>query len=310
MTEQKVIAPKKLQEVKKLLDLMKKYNVVALAHVANMPANSLHKLRTMLRGEVVIHMTKKRLLQIALKSCGKPNLDQLGKLETGITTVLFTNMNPFTLAKYLKDKAIKGPAKPGDIAPQDIVIPAGDTKIGPGPIISDFNQHLKLPTLIKNGTIHIRTDTVTHTAGSVINEKAAQLLTRLGVEPMMIEMGLYLAWENGEVLTDEVLHVNLEAYLNRFITGVAIANGLASELPIFIPEILPFYIGKAVTKAIILDAVITGKEIARPKAAVPEAASDKKDKKEKIDKEDKDKDVEAKKSDDENMGAGISSLFD
>lgn len=324
MLRNRTVSPKKLEEVKIISDLIKKYNVIGLAHLTKMPAKSLHNLRGQLRGDVVIHMTKKKLFQRAFKDAGKENLNELGNMANGITGLLFTNMNPIKLAKYLKSKAVKGPAKGGDLAPNDIMVQAGDTKISPGPIISEINQSLKVQTLIKNGTIHIRADTVTHKKGEVINEKAAQLLARLGIEPMTIEMDFYAAWENGEIISDAVLHMDDEKLIKDFVLGaaqglnIALSLGvitdetvspliqkaaresiaLGMELPIIIEDLMPQYIQKASAEATVLNNTAFGVA-----SSSTSAADSKQEKKE-------EKKAEKSKSDDENMGEGISNLFD
>jgi large subunit ribosomal protein L10 len=273
-------------------------------------------------------MTKKRLFKRALDEADKPNLHELGQKANGITALLFTNMNPIKLASYLKSKAVKGPAKPGDIAPSDILVLAGDTKIAPGPVISDLNQHLKVPTMIKNGTIHIRQDTITHKQGDVITDKAALLLTRLGIEPVTIELDFYAAWENGEVIPDAVLHMDVNEIINNFKIGAAqglnlainmgilipetiipltqkairTAINVAMEMPIFIPDLLKNYIQKAVAQANSVNSSAFGL-VAQPKPTSVKTASSKS---EKI----SDKDADKKQSDDEIMGDGLSSLFE
>jgi large subunit ribosomal protein L10 len=327
MIRKRAVSPKKLEELKYIRELINKYNVVGLVHLTKMPAKSLHSLRTQLRGDVVIHMTKKRLFKRALDDANKPNLHELGQKATGITALLFTNMNPIKLASYLKSKAVKGPAKPGDISPSDILVLAGDTKIAPGPVISDLNQHLKVPTMIKNGTIHIRQDTITHKKGDVISDKAALLLTRLGIEPMTIELDFYAAWENGEVIPDAVLHMDVNQIIDNFRIGAAqglnlavnlglltpetvipltqkairTAINVAMELPVFMPDLLKNYIQKAVTQANSVNSAAFGIAAIPTSTAVKTASS----KPEKI----SDKDADKKKSDDEIMGDGLSSLF-
>ena len=112
-------------------------------NLLKVPAKALHGLRDSLRGDVVITMSKKKLIRRAFINSGKEHLVELADQIQGITALLFTNMNPIKLAQFLESKAVKGPAKPGDIAPVEIVVKAGDTKIAPGPIISELNQNLK-----------------------------------------------------------------------------------------------------------------------------------------------------------------------
>lgn len=320
MMEQRKVSEKKIQEVSELKSLLNKYNIVGLARIEKVPAKAFHNLRNTLRKDVVIRVSKKRLIKFAFAEIGKPNLPELADQIEGITALLLTNMNPITLAQYLESKAVKGPAKPGDIAPIDIMVKEGDTKLAPGPIISELNQNLKLPTMIKNGTIHIRTDTVTHKVGQVIDAKQAQLLARLGVEPITVKLDFYAAWENGELIPTEVLHLDPEKILANVrlavseglsiamelgvVTSETIepmvskavrqANAVAMELPVIFPDLIPTYLAKAVSTANYINMEAVGGGSAAP-------AAEKKDTKPA--KEEK------KKSDEDEMGDGLSSLF-
>ena len=291
MVQQHKVPATKVQEVEKIKALVKDFKVIGLAKLEKVPAKALHNLRDTLRGDGIIRMSKKKLIQKAFKESKKKNLLELADNIFGITAMLFTNMNPIKLAMFLESKAVKGPAKPGDIAPGDIVVKAGDTKIAPGPIISELSQNLKLQTLIKNGTIHIRNDKVTHTAGQLIDAKQAQLLGRLGLEPMTIKLDFYSAWEDGEIIPTEVLHLDVSAILDNVrlaaSEGINLALGLgmitsdtikplmakairssvalAMNLPIFIPEMVDQYMAKATREAMALNgAVFEGEEQPEP----------------------------------------------
>ena len=273
MAERK-IAPKKIQEVQFLKDNIQKYSVIGLVSMEKIDAKSITKLRKALRGKVVVRMSKKRLIKRALAAFekDKPNLIKLVDEIKGSSALIFTDMNPIELSQFLESNATKGPAKAGDIAPVDITVPAGDTRIPPGPIISEFSTILKLPTMIKDGTIHIRDDAVTHQKGDSIDLKQALLLKRLGIEPMTVSLDFYCAWENGDILPRDVLHLDIEKILNEFATGAQHginlamtlnmitnatlvpllaqatlhANAIALNTPgLFIPEMIPQYLGKA-----------------------------------------------------------------
>ena len=53
---------------------------------------------------------------------------------------MFTNLNPFKLNLTFDKNKIFLPAKGGDIAPNELVIPAGNTGINPGPVLSEFKE--------------------------------------------------------------------------------------------------------------------------------------------------------------------------
>lgn len=314
------IAPRKLEEVKYLKEQIAKYSVIGLVSMEKIDAKSITKLRKALRGKVVMRMSKKRLIKRALADTKKPNLDKLVDEITGSSALIFTDMNPIELSQFLDKSATKGPAKAGDIAPEDIIVPAGDTRIPPGPIISEFSTLLKLPTMIKDGTINIREDTVTHQKGASIDLKQALLLKRLGIEPMTVTLDFYCAWENGSILPRSVLHLDEQKILNDFATGaqhginVAMAlkmvtnativplltqatqhaTAIALNTPgLFIPSMIPQYLAKASKIASQVNNIALG--IEPEKGPEPEKEPPKEEKK------------EEKKEDEE--PAGLGNLF-
>jgi large subunit ribosomal protein L10 len=284
---ERTISPKKIQEVQFIKEHIEKYDVVGLVSMEKIDSRSITKLRKALRGKVVMRMSKKRLVKRALSESKKKNIEKLADEIEGSSALIFTNMNPLELSKFLDEKATKGPAKAGDIAPEDIIVPAGDTRIPPGPIISELSQILKLPTMIKDGTIHIREDAVTHETGDPIDMKQALLLKRLGIEPMTVKLDFYCAWENGVILPRAVLHLDEKKILNDFVAGaqhglnVAMAlkmvtpqtvvplvqqatqhaNSIALNIPgLFIPSMIPQYLAKAYRTANMLNNVAHGIE--------------------------------------------------
>lgn len=274
MIQEREIPKAKKEEVEKLASIMKSYSCVGFINIEKVPAKSLHAMRAILRGQVLVKMSKKRLYIRALEASGIKGITELAEYIHGNSALIATNMNPFELYQSLKAKAVKGPAKAGDIAPDDIIVKAGDTRLAPGPIISELTQHLKVPTMIK-GTIQIREDTITHKMGDVITEKQAQLLSRLGINPMTIMLDFYIGFENGELLPKEVLAADFDAMMEELgaahHTAVALAIGLgmiveetveplmskgykemkalAMESSIIVPELLEDYFASAMSKA-------------------------------------------------------------
>jgi large subunit ribosomal protein L10 len=309
MMEKTTVSPAKKKEVERIKNLAEEYSVIGLANLSKVPAKALHDLRDQLRGDVVITMSKKTLIRKAFEQLGKENLVEFTNEIKGISALLFTDMNPIKLAQFLEAKAVKGPAKGGDIAPKQIEVKAGDTKLAPGPIISELNQHLNTPTMIKEGTIHIREDTITHEKGDLITDKQAQLLGRLGITPMEIKLDFYCAWEDGDILPYEVLHLDVEEILEETRLGasqavnlalslgliteetviplmsraIRSAFGVALELPIFIPDLLENYITKASAQANTLNATAFGLEVEEapaPAESEPEESEEEKEEEE------------------------------
>ena len=160
-------------------------------------------------------MAKKRLIRIALDQLkDKENIKEFNDKLKGEAALIFTNENPFKLAKLLGKETSSAPAKAGQEAPNDIIIPAGPTNFTPGPVIGELGQ-LGIKTEVKDGKIAIKEDKLLVKEGEVIDRKAADILSRLGVEPMQVGLNLIAAYEKGIVYLKDILSVDEESYINN-----------------------------------------------------------------------------------------------
>jgi large subunit ribosomal protein L10 len=216
MAENKAhVSEGKKKVVKEFVDLINEYPIVAAVNLENMPAPQLQKMRAILRESVVMRMTKRRLINIAIDQCleSKKGIEQLKEHLPGMPALLFTKENPFKLCKTIGENKSKAPAKGGQTAPNDITVSAGVTPFAPGPIIGELGS-LGLKTGVEDGKVAIQEDKIVVKEGEEISQKAAELLTRLGIEPMEIGLDLVAAFENGTIFTKKVLTIDEEAFNN------------------------------------------------------------------------------------------------
>ncbi|MFH1650175.1 MAG: 50S ribosomal protein L10 [Candidatus Woesearchaeota archaeon] len=212
MTEKSKNRVAKEKEVQEFAALVKQYPVVGIVNMQNLPTPQLQIMRESLRGTVLLKMTKTRILRLALKESGKENAQELEKHLKGMPALLLTKESPFKLYKTLKKKQSAAPIRGGQVAPNDIIIPAGPTPFAPGPVIGELGRY-KVKTGVENGKIAIKEDAVVAKEGAVVNAELAGLLTRLSIKPMKIGLDLKAVLENGEILTKEVLDVDEDAYI-------------------------------------------------------------------------------------------------
>lgn len=232
MVEKKAhVSDKKKKVVHEFTDLLKQYPIIAAVNMQNMPAPQLQKMRAILRDNVVIRMTKRRLIKHAIKNAkaSKPGVEKLEGYLPGMPALLFTKDNPFKLNKILQQNKSKAPAKGGQIAPNDLIVPAGATPFAPGPVIGELAA-LGIKTGVEGGKIAIKQDAVVVKAGGVISQKAAEILTRLGIEPMEVGLDLIAAYESGIIFTKDVLTVDDAVYLSNLENACRSAFFLALEM--------------------------------------------------------------------------------
>jgi len=239
------IAQWKKSEVEELKKDLQKFKIIGIADMTGMPSPQLQKMRSTLKSTVEIKMSKASLIKLALESLkSKINgVDQLLPLVRGMPCLILTNDNPFTLAKTLKKSKSKAPAKPGQTAPNNIVIPAGPTPFAPGPVIGELGQ-LGIKATILEGKVTIKED-FHISEGTVISAPLAAMLTRLSIQPMEIGINLLGVLENGAILGKEVLFVDEAKYLADLKQAASWAFNLAFNAAYPTKETLSLLIKKA-----------------------------------------------------------------
>jgi large subunit ribosomal protein L10 len=218
--------------------------MIGLVNVEGVGAKQLQGIRDSLRGSAVIKMARNTLMIRALEKSDKKGLKDLIKHVMGPVVFIFSEQDPFALSKFLSENRTAAPAKGGQIAPKDIIVPAMNTGVAPGPFISEL-AGLKIPSRVKGGVIHITDDTVAVKAGSVISNAMALMLTRLGIEPMELQLKMIAAYSDGAVLTADSFEIDIEALFNQVIAGHQYAVNLSVNLGIPTEETIPLILAKA-----------------------------------------------------------------
>jgi large subunit ribosomal protein L10 len=229
-------APKKKKTVKEIVEKIKKYPIIGVVNMENLPTPQLQRMRAQLRDKVDLFMTKKRLILKALDQVkDKPGLEKAKEIMRGMPALLFTEENPFTLYKTLKQNKSKAPAKAGQAAPSDIIVPAGPTPFAPGPVIGELGA-LGIKASVEGGKIAIKNDTKVASEGDVISEKLAGMLTRLGIEPMEIGLDLLAVYEKGTIYPKSVLDIDEKKFMNDLMLSASQAQELALGIGYTTPD--------------------------------------------------------------------------
>ena len=234
---------KKVELYNDLQRLAKSYNVIALSKMTKVRSAQLMSIRKKFRNEIKIITIKNKVAQRSFEKIFNDvnGLEFLNKELEGQCALMFTNLNPFKLNLTFDKNKIFLPAKGGDIAPNELVVPAGNTGINPGPVLSEFKES-KVPTKIDQGTIWVTKDTVVAKTGDVISQKLAALLSKLDIKP--IEAGLEF--------NEKDLKINLDEHIQEIIKSFQNALALAVEAVYLNKESLPLILSKAKQHAISL----------------------------------------------------------
>jgi large subunit ribosomal protein L10 len=265
MIKNKHIPQWKINEINQLVDLFKNYKNVVVIEVAHINDNQIQTMRKILRGKAVFRMSKKSLQLRAIEQFKnefkKKNLDEFANHIPGQSSLVFTNLDIFELKKVFLENEWMVPAKPNEVTPVDIWVPAGDTGLPTGQVISELNMTLRLPTRIMNDTIHVREDTRTHKAGDIVNVKQAAVLKKLGITPIESLIKIHFAWSDGEIIPEDILYMDIEQFKQDFAKAYSEALAILFEMPFFIEDMTEDYIRKAASEANTVNVVIFGEGI-------------------------------------------------
>ncbi len=216
MHDNRTTYPKRKTEMyQQILELPKKYKTISIIKINKVRSSQILPLRKTLKGEVEFVCVKDKVAKIALEKSGIIGMKEIAGELKGQVMFIFTNMSPFKLNVLLgKNKVMMG-ARGGDIASIDIIVPAKNTGIAPGPMLTEFKE-AGIPTKIDQGTIWISKDTTPAKKGDVINEKLASLLGKLDIKPIEAGISLYSAIAEGIKFTEQEMIVDVEKIRNAF----------------------------------------------------------------------------------------------
>ncbi|MBS7250668.1 MAG: 50S ribosomal protein L10 [Candidatus Freyarchaeota archaeon] len=240
----------KVERKERIKELLEKYQVIGLTSMEGMGARQLQGLRKKLKDTAIIKVDKNTLIARSLMEIKgkKKNADKLSEYVKGPVALILTNMNPFKLSRILDKSKTRTAAKPDTVSPVEIVVPAGNTGFPPGPIISELGE-VGLPTRVESGTIWITKDTVVAKPGDFIPKKLALVLKRLGIEPIEVGLDLHVAYDDGLILTRDILSKKPEEYLEEIKEAHIQALNLAVHASIATPETVIMMLRKAYMEA-------------------------------------------------------------
>jgi len=239
----------KREEVEQIVDLAGKYELVGLVDVYGIPAKQFQQIRRNLRGNAVVKVARNTLVEHAANELGGHFVD-LNEKVSEHSALIFANGNPFKLFKALEQTKTQRTAKAGELAPEDIVVPAGPTSFKPGPIVGELQQ-AGIPAAIDAGKVKIKETKTVVKAGQAISKKQADIFAKLDIKPMPVGLSLLAVCYEGDMYLPDVLAVDDEAYKAKITLAAQQAFNLAvnAAVPTACAAVTEAQIAKAVREA-------------------------------------------------------------
>jgi len=241
-----MVADWKIEMVEELAEKASQANVVALVNIEGIPSKQFQRIRKSIRDVAEVKVTRNSVIRRSLE---KARLKGLEDYIHGPMGIIFSDLDPFKLSRALESTRTFSPAKAGSISPKDILIPAGDTPFAPGPIIGEL-QKVGIKAQIKGGKIVITEDSLVVKKGERISADMANILTRMGIEPIEISFDISAAYENGIIYTKEILKIDEKKTLSDVKNAYINALNLAVNARIYNSATIRYLLRDAFSKAV------------------------------------------------------------
>ncbi|WP_336361391.1 50S ribosomal protein L10 [Haladaptatus sp. ZSTT2] len=257
-----VIPEWKREEVDALVDIFEEYQSVGVVRISGIPSKQLQAMRRELHGSAQLRVSRNTLMTRALEQIND-GLEQLVAHVDGQVGLIGTNDNPFGLFKKLEDSKTPAPINAGEVAPNDIVIPAGDTGADPGPFVGELQQ-VGANARIQDGSIHVLEDSKVLEEGEEVTQQLSSVLAELGIEPKEVGLDLRSVYSEGVLFAPEELAIDVDEYRSDIERAVAQARNLSINAVYPTAQTAPALIAKATgeAKSVGLQAAIASPDLA------------------------------------------------
>ena len=230
----------------KTQEFFKKYKNIVIADVKDISTDKIQKIRHEIisLGETETLCGKTTVIQKSLhdmKEAAKGDLPKhlpIKELEDFIEAMpgihlllIFTNRDIAEIASITGKYVIEKQAKPGQISPVEIIIPAGPTGMDSSQI--DYFQALKIPTKVMRNQLEITTATKILTVGQKITLSEINLMKKFNIKPYKHQMKIKKLLLNGKLYGEEILKVTDDYMKTKLEQGIKNILGfsLAAHVP-------------------------------------------------------------------------------
>jgi len=252
----------KRSEVEEIAGLIREYDSVGIVGIAGIPSRQLQDMRRDLYGTAQLRVSRNSLVRRALEEVDE-GAEQLVEEVTGEVGLILTDDNPFGLYKQLEASKTPAPINAGEVAPNDIVIPEGDTGIDPGPFVGEL-QSVGADARIQEGSIQVLSDSTVLEAGGEVSQDLSNVLNELGIEPKEVGLDLRAVYADGVLFEPEELAIDVEEYRADIQSAAAGARNLSVNAAYPTARTAGTLLGKAAgeAKAVGISAAVESPDLA------------------------------------------------
>ena len=212
----------KVKVYTKFQELIQKYKNILLCDIKELPADVVHKIRHLLLKQdteticgkaTVIGKSINDFIENSKdkipKYLSEENLKKMKDLLQGLQVMMiFTNRELGDITDIINKFTIEKQAKPGQLSPIEVIIPAGPTGMDASQI--EYFQALKIPTKVIKGQLEITSSTRILQVNQKINLSEINLMKKFNIKPYKHLVSIKFLWLNGKFYDEGILKITPE----------------------------------------------------------------------------------------------------
>ncbi|GAA0462247.1 50S ribosomal protein L10 [Halococcus dombrowskii] len=237
----------KREEVADLAELIDTYESVGIVSIAGIPSRQLQAMRRDLHGSAELRVARNTLLVRALDDADD-GVEELTDEVDGQVGLIGADANPFGLYRELEASKTPAPINAGEVAPNPIEIPEGDTGIDPGPFVGELQQ-VGAAARIMDGSIQVTEDSTVLEEGEEVSQTLANVLGELEIEPKEVGLDLRSVYADGILFEPDELAIDIDEYRADVEAAAAAGRNLSVNAAYPTAETAGTLLGKGRTEA-------------------------------------------------------------
>lgn len=228
-------------KTKELFSTHKNYMLLSINRVKS---TQLKDVKSLISQKVKILVAKKKIMKKALQDLDADKYKKFTEaLHGDVIVAFFDDVNPKEILEVSKGNMRRASAVSGDIAPNDVFIPAGPTGLEPEKI--KLFQAANIATKINKGKIDLVNDHKLLSCGDLVSTSNAKLLKMLNIFPFEFGLDIIKVFENNEAYGKELLEITEECVSKSINNAVCLLAAISLGSNITTEVSVPFELKNA-----------------------------------------------------------------
>jgi large subunit ribosomal protein LP0 len=242
----------------RMKQLLEAYETILIVGVDHVSSGQLAKIRKDLRAhDATVLMGKNTLMRKVVTAFVEEHpghaIEELNDYLIGNCGLIFVKKNLDQVRAIVKSNVKAAPAKVGQVAEKDVVVPPGPTGCDPGQ--TQWFQALNVPTKIVKGQIEIVSELKLINKGEKVGASEAGLLQKLNILPFTYGVQFLQVFMNGSIFDSAVLDISEDVLRTKFLKGIRFLASFSLGLGIPSQASLPHSLGRTVRMMLAVSAM-------------------------------------------------------